>query len=234
MMPGAKVNLLIVDDEPSLRRAFSEIFTEFGYSVRAAEDGFTALLAIGREIPDILLSDLNMPGVSGFELLTVVRDEFPAIQAIAMSGDFSGVSIPPGVCAAAFYEKGSRLDYLLQIVEGMAHPKWLSSLQLPGASAPAEVPNNGHGYSGYGHIRLTCPECLRAFPKDLDRAICPMHETGCVYCCSFDSLRNLPAGRLASPHAFRAGASCMNTHAIESAQQLVNVTRKSFPDEQDN
>jgi hypothetical protein len=58
MMPGAKVNLLIVDDEPSIRRTFSEIFTEFGYSVRSAEDGFTALVAIGREIPDILLSDL--------------------------------------------------------------------------------------------------------------------------------------------------------------------------------
>ena len=154
MMPGEKVNLLIADDEPSIRRAFSEIFTEFGYNVRSAEDGFTALVAIRREIPDILLSDLNMPGVSGFELLTVVRDEFPAIQAIAMSGDYSGVGIPPGVCAAAFYEKGSRLDYLLQIVEGMAHPKRLSPLQLPS-------PNNGHGSSGYAHIRLTCPECLK-------------------------------------------------------------------------
>ena len=123
MMPGEKVNLLIADDEPSIRRAFSEIFTEFGYNVRSAEDGFTALVAIRREIPDILLSDLNMPGISGFELLTVVRDEFPTIQAIAMSGDFSGVDIPPGVCADAFYEKGSRLDYLLQIVEGMAHRK---------------------------------------------------------------------------------------------------------------
>ena len=76
-----------------------------------------------QEIPDILLSDLNMPGISGFELLSVVRDEFPAIQVIAMSGAFSGVGIPPGVCADAFYEKGSRLGYLLQIVEGMAHPK---------------------------------------------------------------------------------------------------------------
>jgi hypothetical protein len=234
MMPGAKVNLLIVDDEPSLRRAFSEIFTEFGYSVRAAEDGFTALLAIRREIPDILLSDLNMPGVSSFELLTVVRDEFPAIQAIAMSGDFSGVSIPPGVCAAAFYEKGSGLGYLLPIVEGMACQKGPSSLQTPSTQAPAWILNNGHCSFEDTYITLSCPECSREFPKDLDRAICPMQETGCVYCHSFDSLRNIPAGRLAPPHAFRAGASCMNTHAIESAQQLVNVTRKSFPDDKDN
>ena len=235
MMPGAKVNLLIADDEPSIRRAFSEIFTEFGYSVRSAEDGFTALVAIGRESPDILLSDLNMPGISGFELLRVVRDEFPAIQAIAMSGDFSGVNIPPGVCAAAFYEKGSRLDYLLQIVEGMAHPKGLSSLHLPSESVPAGTPNNGHGSSGYAHIRLTCPECLRAFSKDIDKAICPAHEAGCVYCYSFDLLRNRPAETPGVFAGFSAGARHVDPRAFESAQsQLVNVIRKSCPDAQDN
>jgi CheY-like chemotaxis protein len=138
MMPGAKVNLLIVDDEPSTRTAFSEIFTEFGYSVRLAEDGFSALVEIGREIPDILLSDLNMPGISGFELLAAVRDRFPAIQVIAMSGDFSGVAIPPGVCAAAFYEKGSRLGYLLQIVEAMSNAKRPSFSQHPSTSAPGD------------------------------------------------------------------------------------------------
>jgi CheY-like chemotaxis protein len=234
MVSGPKANLLIVDDEPSLRRAFSEIFTEFGYSVRAAEDGFTALVAIGQETPDILLSDLNMPGISGFELLSTVRTEFSAIQLIALSGDFSGVDIPSGVCADAFYEKGCGLGYLLQVMEGMACQKGPSSLQTPSTQAPAWILNNGHCSFGDTSITLSCPECSREFPKDLDRAICPMHETGCVYCCSFDSLRNLPAGRLASPHAFRAGARCMNTHAIESAQQLVNAIRKSCPDAQDN
>jgi CheY-like chemotaxis protein len=48
VMSGAKVNLLIADDEPSVRIAFSEIFTEYGYSVRSAEDGFAALAAIRR------------------------------------------------------------------------------------------------------------------------------------------------------------------------------------------
>ncbi len=234
-MSGAKVNLLIVDDEPSARIAFSEIFTESGYNVRSAEDGFTALVEIGREIPDILLSDLNMPGISGFELLSLVRDRFPAIQAIAMSGDFSGVDIPPGVCADAFYEKGSRLGYLLQIVEGMAHSKGLSFIQLPSASAPVGVPNNVHGSSGYAHIRLTCPECLKAFSKDLDKAICPLHEAGCVYCYSFDLLINRPAEIAGVFAGFSAGARHVDPRAFESAQsQLVNVMRKSCPDAQDN
>ena len=227
-MPGEKVNLLIADDEPSIRRAFSEIFTEFGYNVRSAEDGFTALVAIRREIPDILLSDLNMPGVSGFELLTVVRDEFPTIQAIAMSGDYSGLDIPPGVCAAAFYEKGSRLDYLVEILEGMAHPKRLSPLQLPG-------PNNGHGSSGYAHISLTCPECSKVFSKDLDKTICPAHEAGCVYCYSFDLLRNRPAETPGVFAGFSAGARHVDPRAFESAQsQLANVIRKSCSDAEDS
>jgi DNA-binding NtrC family response regulator len=106
--------------------------------VRLAEDGFSALVEIGREIPDILLSDLNMPGISGFELLAAVRDRFPAIQVIAMSGDFSGVAIPPGVCAAPFYEKGSRLGYLLQIVEAMSNAKRPSFSQHPSTSAPGD------------------------------------------------------------------------------------------------
>ena len=163
MMPGAKVNLLIADDEPSIRRAFSEIFTEFGYNVRSAEDGFSALVAIRREIPDILLSDLNMPGVSGFELLTVVRDEFPTIQAIAMSGDYSGLDIPPGVCAAAFYEKGSRLGYLLHVVEAMSNSERSSFLIHPSASAPTWIPSNGHDSSREADLASSQPFPLAAW-----------------------------------------------------------------------
>ncbi len=162
MTPGAKANLLIVDDEPSMRRAFSEIFTEFGYSVRSAEDGFTALVAIGREIPDILLSDLNMPGISGFELLSVVRDWFPAIQAIAMSGDFSGVGVPPGVCADAFYEKGSHPDYLLQVVEAMSNTERPSSLHRPSTPAPIWIPSSQHDSSREADLASSQPLQLAA------------------------------------------------------------------------
>src|ERR1700683_342753 len=109
-MPDIKANLLIVDDAPSIRVTLSQIFASNGYSTRSAEEGFTALTEIRREIPDFLISDLNMSGMSGFELLRVVRREFPSIRVIAMSGAFSGDQIPPGVLADAFYQKGRGLD----------------------------------------------------------------------------------------------------------------------------
>ncbi len=73
----AEARFFIVDGEPSIRMSVSHVLTEMGYRVRTAEDGFSALAELRKEIPDILLSDLNMPGMSAFELLSEVRRSFP-------------------------------------------------------------------------------------------------------------------------------------------------------------
>ena len=112
-------SLLIVDDEPSIRYSLSCVLTEIGYHVRSAEDGLSALLEIGNEAPEILLSDLHMPGMSGFELLSEVRRRFPAIQTIAMSGAFLGDEVPSGIAADGFYQKGSSMGSLLRIMGGL-------------------------------------------------------------------------------------------------------------------
>jgi CheY-like chemotaxis protein len=111
--------LLIVDDEPSIRYSLSCILTEIGYNVRSAEDGISALLEIGSDVPEILLSDLHMPGMSGFELLSEVRQRFPEIQTIAMSGAFLGDEVPSGVAADGFYQKGSSTGSLLRIMSSL-------------------------------------------------------------------------------------------------------------------
>jgi CheY-like chemotaxis protein len=116
-MPPTKLTLLIVDDEVTIRSTLSQILSEFGHSVRVAADGLSALSEMGREVPDILLSDLNMPGMSGFELLTVVRRHFPTIRVIAMSGAFCGDEVPSGLAADAFYQKGSSVGALLRIMD---------------------------------------------------------------------------------------------------------------------
>jgi len=72
-MPGLKASILIVEDEESVRASLAEILKVLGHRVRCAADGLAALVEINQEIPEILLSDLNMPGMSGFELLPLAR-----------------------------------------------------------------------------------------------------------------------------------------------------------------
>ena len=181
-MAGTTVNLLVVEDDAALRVSLSHIFAAFGHRVRCAADGFSALSELRIDVPDIILSDLNMPGMSGFEFLSVVRRRFPSIKVIAMSSAFAIDSIPPGVAADAFYQKGSNLGHLLEIVEGMTTPEAPKSLKPAGTAAPIWVERTGYGSPGGANIMLTCPECLRAFPQlSLDTPL-PVHETNCIHC----------------------------------------------------
>ncbi len=120
MMSNSGLNILIVDDDALLRMSLLQVLTSAGYNVRSSDGGQAALCEMEREIPDLLLSDLNMPGLSGFELLFAVRGRFPGIQVIAMSGAYFGDDVPPGVCADAFYEKGRGVSWLMQIVGDVA------------------------------------------------------------------------------------------------------------------
>jgi DNA-binding NtrC family response regulator len=120
-MPDSLARILIVDDDQSIRTSMSQILIEIGYGVSIAEDGVAALLEIQKGIPGILISDLNMPRMSGFELLSGVRRHFPTIKTIAMSGSFCGDEVPLGVDADAYYQKGGSIYALLRILETLPH-----------------------------------------------------------------------------------------------------------------
>ena len=183
-MQDTRAKLLIVDDEAQIRTALSAILDEFGYSVRTADDGFSALAAIRREVPEVIVSDLNMPCMSGFELLSVVRRRFPAIRAIAMSGSYSGDTVPPGVAADAFYEKGTHPGLLFRIVKGMTLSPRLSILDRPSTLAQMWIARNGHDPAGEPFVMVTCTECLRTFPEVLGKSLDGVHEAECVHCSS--------------------------------------------------
>lgn len=87
-----------------------------GYEVSTAKNGFDALFQL--RVPAILISDLNMPQMSSFELLSMLRWRFPQISVIAMSGAYhSGDAVPGGVIEDASYSKGqSSPEVLLQMV----------------------------------------------------------------------------------------------------------------------
>src|SRR5580658_10706201 len=139
-MAGTTINLLVVEDDAALRVSLSHIFAAFGHCVRCAADGFSALSELRVEVPDIILSDLNMPGMTGFEFLSVVRRRFPSIRVIAMSSAFAGGDLPQGVAADAFYQKGTDPTFLLRIMEDMTRAGQSLLSRRPRNLAPIWVP----------------------------------------------------------------------------------------------
>jgi CheY-like chemotaxis protein len=124
-------DILIADDNGAILGMLAGIFSEQGHSVRTACDGVAALDAIRERAPDLLLSDLNMPRISGYELLAIVRRRFPQIAVIAMSADYSGVGVPPGIAADGFYAKGSgRIARLFEILLKIQDEETRQSLRV--------------------------------------------------------------------------------------------------------
>ena len=87
-MASFPYRLLVVDDEPSIRDLLQMSLSKEGYEVRVAKDGFDALAQMRGALPELILTDLKMPNMSGFEFLSVVRRRFPQIPTIAISGEY--------------------------------------------------------------------------------------------------------------------------------------------------
>jgi CheY-like chemotaxis protein len=74
------VKILLVDDEVDFLDIFSEFLVEQGYAVTCAETGTAALDRLAQEPFDLVLSDINMPGMKGFELLQIVAERYPRVK----------------------------------------------------------------------------------------------------------------------------------------------------------
>ena len=78
--------ILVAEDEDGVRRIFQLLLEKKGYSVMAAEDGEAAYRIYQRDKPDLLVSDINMPNMNGFELLAKIREKDKSLPAILVSG----------------------------------------------------------------------------------------------------------------------------------------------------
>jgi CheY-like chemotaxis protein len=223
-MPTPQTKVLVVDDDPSTRFLMSQIFTQLGHRVRAAEDGFAALSEIREECPDLLLSDLNMPGMSGFELLSVVRRRFPRIRVIAMSGAFSGDAVQPGVAADAFYEKATTMHTLLRTVNDITAPDLVNILGSRTVS-PIWIQRYGDGPGEDASVTVSCPECLRTFAQTLKRASGMVHiySTDCIHCGSPIYYAIVQAINGADPQAFQFKQRIEVPHSVSLVREAPAV-----------
>lgn len=150
--------ILIVDDDQQLLQRTAEVFAREAYLVQTARDGFEALAVLRGGQPEILISDLNLPNMSGFELLAVIRKRFPGIGVIAYSDEFFPLG-PEGVLADRFLRKSENSTFeLLEEVRELLEQLPLRAQQAKPDIAPAWLPRSTTGY-----VVLTCPSCLRSF-----------------------------------------------------------------------
>lgn len=163
---SSTATVLFVDDDAAMREVMALILNEEGFAAITAEDGIEALAELRRSTPDLIISDLHMPCMSGVEFLSVVRRRFPAIPVIAISGAYDlGESSAAGVMADAFYPKGQcHPDELMRMIRQLMY----QPLKRPTNYHPCQPPrvqSARYGLDGRGTtaLLLTCTDCLRAF-----------------------------------------------------------------------
>jgi two-component system, OmpR family, KDP operon response regulator KdpE len=79
------LRVLVVDDEPAIRRFLKTSLSAPGYQVLEAEDGSAALAMLKREVVDVLVLDLGLPGIDGFEVIRSLRESGSALPIIVLS-----------------------------------------------------------------------------------------------------------------------------------------------------
>jgi DNA-binding NtrC family response regulator len=103
-------SVLVVDDDVDVRAMLEELMTSLGHRSRSAPDGAAALRAIAKAAPDVILLDIDMPGLSGTDALPAIKALAPEAKVIMVSGTTSVETSKRALAQGAF-------DYVLKPVD---------------------------------------------------------------------------------------------------------------------
>src|SRR4030043_83914 len=78
-------HILIVDDDAQLRQSFEKILTAEGHTVMTASNGETAIASVKAAVPDLVIMDVRMPGMSGLEAFRAIHEIEPKLPVIIMT-----------------------------------------------------------------------------------------------------------------------------------------------------
>jgi nitrogen regulation protein NR(I) len=79
------MRILIIDDDDQLRKSFVKLLTEEGYSVESAPSGEAGLDLVHRNVPDLVVLDMRLPGMNGFETFQAIHEMEPRLPVIIMT-----------------------------------------------------------------------------------------------------------------------------------------------------
>jgi len=123
--PVKPLNVWLVDDDASIRWVLERALRQGGMAPTAFEHADTALAALRRDRPDVLITDIRMPGRSGLELLTEIRDSQPELPVIVMTAHSDLDSAVAAYQGGAFeyLPKPFDIDQAVDLVRRAAHQK---------------------------------------------------------------------------------------------------------------
>ncbi|TKB82777.1 MAG: response regulator [Nitrospira sp.] len=144
--------ILVIDDDPDIRRLLRLALEEAGYDVREAQDGNDGLAIAKQEPCSLVIVDLFMPGKEGLETILALRREMPLIKLIAMSGGSGHTDMLPAARsfgADQTIHKPYELDRLL--TSRRTAPETVSSDSMNGTAGV--YPAKKGTRCSYGHCR---------------------------------------------------------------------------------
>lgn len=127
-MAAHQIRVLIVDDDESQRTLLAQMTASLGFEVATASDGEDALERHAAQSADVIVTDLMMPRMDGFELLKVMEsmgDRTPTIVLTGIGGIEQGISLVHDLKAFWFLEKPVQPDILRALLERAAAQKHL-------------------------------------------------------------------------------------------------------------
>jgi CheY-like chemotaxis protein len=99
--PETLDRILVADDEPAVRELFASTLREAGFDVTAAGSGKETLKLLKKLKFRLLILDLNMPDIDGFDVLKEVRQTHPGVPVIVISGYLDGALLDAAQCLGA-------------------------------------------------------------------------------------------------------------------------------------
>lgn len=111
--------VLVVDDDPTIRELLRIHLSAAGYEVRLARDGVEAGYMVLQSPPGLIVTDVNMPRMDGFEFIAAMRSDktLPEIPVVFLTSEEEGEHCGKSIGAAGYVTKPIRADRLLAILE---------------------------------------------------------------------------------------------------------------------
>jgi CheY-like chemotaxis protein len=82
-------DILVIEDDPIMREALADWLQAAGYGVRTAADGSAGLAAVKFAVPALVVTDIHMPGTNGATVILELKQRYPQVAVIAISGLFN-------------------------------------------------------------------------------------------------------------------------------------------------